>query len=81
MCTCRCGVDILIVDQTEVLKEIFNNKTMVSLSKYVLQFLDTRFPKDKEVDNASKKRIGRLCLLRTSKPAGRAVKEDMEKED
>ena len=41
----------------ELLKEIFSNKNVVSLSKYVLQLLDTRFPKDKEVANtkASKK--------------------------
>ena len=40
---------------TELLKEIFNN--VVSLAKYVLQLLDTRFPKDKEAANtkASKK--------------------------
>ena len=41
---------------TELLKEIFSNKK-ISLSKYVIQLLDTRFPNDKDVVNtkASKK--------------------------
>ena len=42
---------------TELLKEIISNEKVVSLSKYVIQLLDTRFPKDKDVVNtkASKK--------------------------
>ena len=43
---------------TELLKEIFNSGNVVTLSKYVLQLLDTRFPKDKDLANtkASKKK-------------------------
>ena len=42
----------------ELLKEIFNSENVVNLSKYVLQLLDTRFPKDKDLVNtkASKKK-------------------------
>ena len=36
---------------TELMEEIFNNENVVTLSKYVLQLLDTRFPKDKDVAN------------------------------
>ena len=50
---------VIVSWDTELMKvkEIFNNENVVSLSKYVLQLLDTRFPKDKEVANtkASKK--------------------------
>ena len=48
---------VIVSWDTELLKEIFNNENVVSLSKYVLQLLDTRFPKDTDVANtkASKK--------------------------
>ena len=41
----------VVLWDTELLKEIFTIENVVTLSKYVLQLLDTRFPKDKDVAN------------------------------